>query len=69
MKKYLITFLTFVLLVPQVTLASWWNPLSWNIFNKNKVNQPSKTVEIATTSLVKSETEESKKTRRKESSS
>ena len=22
-----------IVLVPQITFASWWNPLSWNIFS------------------------------------
>ena len=38
-----------LLIVPQVTFAAWWNPFTWNIFNRakapqvevQKVNQPS----------------------------
>lgn len=33
MKKYLPVLLLLVLIVPSVALASWWNPLSWNIFS------------------------------------
>ncbi|MCX6738635.1 MAG: hypothetical protein NT098_01110 [Candidatus Parcubacteria bacterium] len=33
MKKYLVTFLLAITLVPSVALASWWNPISWNIWN------------------------------------
>ena len=29
----IIVFLLIILIVPSVTLASWWNPLSWNIFS------------------------------------
>jgi len=32
-KKYIIVLLLVVLIAPSVALASWWNPLSWGIFN------------------------------------
>lgn len=32
MKKYLLVVIA-LLIVPSVTFASWWNPLSWNIFS------------------------------------
>lgn len=41
MKKYLIVLLLLVLIIPSVTFASWWNPLSWKIFSfLNKKEQP-----------------------------
>lgn len=33
MNKYLIVLVVSALIVPQVALASWWNPLSWSIWN------------------------------------
>ena len=32
-KKYLLGILVISLMVPSVVLASWWNPISWKIFN------------------------------------
>lgn len=32
--KLLIILLVFSFIVPQVAFASWWNPFSWNIWNK-----------------------------------
>lgn len=34
MKKYLIILSLSVIIIPSVTFASWWNPLSWKIFNR-----------------------------------
>lgn len=47
--KTLLLVLVGLLIVPQVTFAAWWNPFTWNIFNRakapqvevQKVNQPS----------------------------
>ncbi len=45
-KKIVVSFLVLVLLVPQVSFAAWWNPFTWNIFNRApqvlKVEQPRK---------------------------
>src|ERR1035437_9589005 len=48
MKKYLITLLLTVLIIPSIALASWWNPFSWSIFHKKEV-VPSAQVEIPKT--------------------
>jgi hypothetical protein len=32
--KFLITALAVAVIVPQVALAAWWNPMSWGIWNK-----------------------------------
>ena len=43
MKRYLIVFALLVLIVPSITFASWWNPLSWGIFSflhKKEIVQP-----------------------------
>lgn len=32
--KFLIILLVVSFVVPQIALASWWNPFSWNIWNK-----------------------------------
>lgn len=34
MKKILILGAVIAFIVPQIALASWWNPFSWNIFHK-----------------------------------
>lgn len=44
MKKYLSILAVAVLMAPSVALASWWNPLSWNVFH----NKESKTTPIIT---------------------
>ena len=36
MKKYILTLLAIVLIIPSIALASWWNPFTWKIFNSNK---------------------------------
>lgn len=34
MKKNLLVLLLAVMIVPSVAFASWWNPFSWNVWNK-----------------------------------
>ena len=62
MKKYyklFIVLILFSLIIPQIALAAWWNPLSWfnnwsflNFFKKDNqvqvVNAPDKEVENET---------------------
>ncbi len=38
LKRVLFSFLIVIILIPQITFASWWNPFSWKIFN-HKVDQ------------------------------
>ncbi|MCX6722678.1 MAG: hypothetical protein NT094_01245 [Candidatus Staskawiczbacteria bacterium] len=43
MKKYLLTLLLILFIIPSVALASWWNPFSWKIFNRSsevKIERP-----------------------------
>lgn len=61
MKKYFKIFVIILvasIVLPQVALAAWWNPLSWGIFNrffskiipalqKNVANKPAKILEIS----------------------
>ncbi|KKS58615.1 MAG: hypothetical protein UV24_C0019G0019 [Candidatus Nomurabacteria bacterium GW2011_GWA2_42_41] len=35
MKKLLISVVAVTLIVPQVAMASWWNPFTWKIFSKS----------------------------------
>lgn len=35
--KYLLAIILAICIVPSVALASWWNPLSWKIFQKREV--------------------------------
>lgn len=35
MKKILISGVVLMVVVPQIALASWWNPTTWQIFKKN----------------------------------
>jgi hypothetical protein len=42
--------IVFMLLIPQVTFAAWWNPLSWNIFNRPAKTQIQQ-VQVATTTI------------------
>ena len=35
MKKILLISIITILIIPQITFASWWNPFSWKIFNKS----------------------------------
>jgi len=34
MKKYLLILILIILTAPSIALASWWNPFSWNIFQR-----------------------------------
>lgn len=44
MKKYLYVFVLCVLLVPSLVFASWYNPLSWDIFHKTQTLTVSPTI-------------------------
>jgi len=35
--KRLLPFLLLVILIPQVTLAAWWNPFSWKMFKRTDI--------------------------------
>ena len=37
MKKYLITLLLAIFIIPSMAFASWWNPFTWKVFNKKEV--------------------------------
>ncbi len=37
MKKSLLIIILSILIVPSTVLASWWNPFSWKVFNKQPV--------------------------------
>jgi len=50
----LVTLLVAIILVPQITFASWWNPLSW--FSKEKQVEEQKQKE-KTTTIPESETQ------------
>lgn len=42
MKKYLLSLLLIVFIIPSIAFASWWNPFSWNwkaLFNSSPQNQ------------------------------
>src|SRR3989344_2286673 len=54
--KTLLLVLVGLLIVPQVTFAAWWNPFTWNVFNRAKTPQ----VEVQKTTQL-SEIEELKK--------
>ena len=43
-----VVVMAFMLLVPQVTFAAWWNPFSWNIFKGSEKTQIQQ-IHIATT--------------------
>lgn len=36
MKKYILILLLITTMVPSVALAAWWNPFTWNIFQKKQ---------------------------------
>jgi len=36
-KYILVSFFIIATLIPQLALASWWNPFSWNIFKKKEI--------------------------------
>lgn len=56
MKKYLLSFILLSFLIPLVTFAAWWNPLSW--FN-NWGFKKDKTVEVQIEKELKEKTEQS----------
>jgi len=37
MKKYLITLFLLAFVIPSIAFASWWNPFSWKVFNRQTV--------------------------------
>ena len=43
MKKYFFALLIVILIIPSITFASWWNPFSWKVFNKNYTSTISNT--------------------------
>lgn len=46
MKKYISIILLSVLIIPSITFASWWNPLSWfNGWNFKKIEEQSKNIQ------------------------
>ena len=50
-QKILTIIIVGVLVIPQVTLAAWWNPASWSIFSFLFLNTPqTQTITTATTS-------------------
>lgn len=69
MKKYIVLSLALLLIVPQITFAAWWNPMTWDIlkfFRKQevKVEQVASTTEVQSQSEIeqlKKEVEELKK--------
>jgi len=65
--KFLLSVLVISFIVPQITVASWWNPFSWNIWNSFSnsfgfVLNKTKPENIVTTEeiLVKTETDQNK---------
>lgn len=40
MKNKIILVIVLTFLIPQITLAAWWNPLSWSIFKSIKKQEP-----------------------------
>lgn len=47
MKKITIGILFGLLIIPQITLAAWWNPFTWKIFNRPpKVEEVQKTEDV-----------------------
>jgi len=48
MKKYLLILLLAIFIIPSIAFASWWNPLSWSIWNIFRPT-PHAQVQIATT--------------------
>lgn len=41
MKKYLTALVLAIIIVPQVALASWWNPFSWSVFHSTNTQSQS----------------------------
>jgi hypothetical protein len=59
--KYLFVLLLVCFIVPQIAFASWWNPLSWNVWNyifpkHITVQQIKPTTQIAPDNSLKTET-------------
>lgn len=52
--KTVSVILALVILIPNIALASWWNPFSWNIFHKKEVITP---IQIENTETVKTSEE------------
>jgi len=61
--RILLLLMILVLLAPQTSLAAWWNPFTWKIFNKAKAPQAEvqKTVPASEVDKLRSEIEELKK--------
>jgi len=61
--KTLFLVLVGLLIVPQVTFAAWWNPFTWNVFNRAKAPQVEvqKTSQPSEIEKLRSEIEELKK--------
>src|SRR3989344_7684532 len=61
--KTLLLVLVGLLIVPQVTFAAWWNPFTWNIFNRAKAPQVEvqKTAQPSEIEKLRNEVEELKK--------
>src|ERR1035437_10190450 len=49
MKKYLLIIVA-LSIVPSVTFASWWNPLTWNIFSLHQTNPQAQIINATTSS-------------------
>jgi hypothetical protein len=45
--SFLTLLIIIILLIPQITFASWWNPFSWNIFKKK--SSANTTINVSTT--------------------
>jgi hypothetical protein len=48
-KKIFVVLSISFLIVPQIALAAWWNPLSWSVWNIFKPTPKAQQVQIATT--------------------
>src|SRR3989344_7398262 len=61
--KTLFLVLVGLLIVPQVTFAAWWNPFTWNVFNRAKTPQVEvqKTTQPSEIEKLRTEVEELKK--------
>jgi hypothetical protein len=47
MKKYILT-VAVLSIVPSIAFASWWNPLTWNIFSSHQPNPPVQIISTTT---------------------
>jgi len=60
MKKYLIAIILSLVIIPQITLASWWNPITWKVFSRPaQTKVQSKT--IVSTPIVATSSSQAKK--------